>query len=64
MEKYIKPTADISQFEVEELIMVSNMNINDLNNDLAGVKYYSVISFDSYKIHFGITIIVNCCSTV
>lgn len=33
MEKYIKPTADISQFEVEELIMVSNMNINDLNND-------------------------------
>ncbi len=33
MEKYIKPTADISQFEVEELIMVSNMNIDDLNND-------------------------------
>lgn len=33
MEKYIKPTADISRFEVEELIMVSNMNIDDLNND-------------------------------
>lgn len=73
MDKYIKPIINISEFEAEELIMVSNMSIDDLNTDTGWVKYCSISSLTvnqhlikklsiPYEIYFDIAVIFNHCN--